>query len=463
MISSGNCTFIKIFNNSNSLNTFIKMNKIFSYAIILSLFAFLPSCGNSGDSKNNTEHNEDTHNHDHDHECDGHDHDHDSEVPHDHSHDHDSDHECEGHDHDHDHGHDHSQSGEAVEGEGSVIMFSDEQAQNILDFKVEEVRKQEFYQILKTSGQILSAPGDEVQIAATMSGIASISNPKLVEGFAVNSGQQLFSISGQNLSENNSSSRIIEARAIMNNAKMEYERASELVKEKIISQKEFQQAQLAYEQAELNYKTFTAGMSGSGKTIFTPIKGYIKNLYVQPGQYVDVGQILATVTQNKRLILRADVSQRYLPLIKNIKTASFTTPYDNTTYELTELEGNLLSIGRSSGGNSYYTPVNFEFDNKGNIIEGSFVEVYLKSSPVANAIVLPITALIEEQGHFFVYVRHEHEGEYIKREVMIGASDGINRQILKGLNVGEKVVTRGAYAVKLASLSNAMPEHSHSH
>ncbi|MFR9165742.1 MAG: efflux RND transporter periplasmic adaptor subunit [Dysgonomonas sp.] len=120
-------------------------------------------------------------------------------------------------------------------------------------------------------------------------------------------------------------------------------------------------------------------------------------------------------------------------------------------------------MGRNSGENSYYTPVNFDFDNKGRIIEGSFVEVYLKSFPVNDAIVLPVSALIEEQGHFFVFVALEHEGEYVKKEVRIGASDGINRQILQGLNEGDRVVTQGAYAVKLASMSNAMPEHSHQH
>lgn len=346
---------------------------------------------------------------------------------------------------------------------GDIILFTEEQAQNVLNFKIDTLRKATFYQILKTSGQIMSAPGDEVQISATMSGIVTVSNPNLVEGFSVNAGQILFNISGKNLTENNASTRLIEAKAILENAKAEYERAEKLIVDKIISQKEYLQAKLAYEQANLNYRTFAEGMSGGGKSIDTPMKGFIKNLLIQSGQYVDMGQTLAIVTQNKRLILRADVSQRYLPMIKSIETANFTTPYDNKTYDLKDLNGKLISVGRNSGENSYYTPVNFDFDNKGRIIEGSFVEVYLKSFPVNDAIVLPVSALIEEQGHFFVFVALEHEGEYVKKEVRIGASDGINRQILQGLNEGDRVVTQGAYAVKLASMSNAMPEHSHQH
>lgn len=407
------------------------MKTIILYAIVIAFTILITACG----SKSET--NIDAENHQH------------SDV---HNHD-EHDHENEGHDHGH----------EVSTASNDITVFTPEQAKNILDFKVEKVQKQTFYQILKTSGQILSAPGDEALIAATMSGIITISNSKLVEGVQVNSGQQLFSISGRNLSENNPMTRINEAKAIFENAKVEFERAQELVSEKIISEKDFLQAKLAYEQARLSYQTYAAGMSGSGKSITTPITGYVKNLLVQTGQYVEIGQALATITQNRRLILRADVSQRYIPHIKNVKTASFTTPYDDVTYDLEELNGNLVSIGRNSGENSFFTPVNFEFDNKGNILEGTYVEVFLKSLPLTDALVLPITALIEEQGHFFVFVQLEHEGEYIKKEVQIGASDGTHRQILRGINEGQKVVTGGAYSLKLASMSGSMPEHDHAH
>jgi multidrug efflux pump subunit AcrA (membrane-fusion protein) len=131
---------------------------------------------------------------------------------------------------------------------------------------------------------------------------------------------------------------------------------------------------------------------------------------------------------------------------------------------LSDLNGKLLSFGKSSDGNSFYTPINFEFDNRGDIVEGSFVEVYLKSQPIANALVVPVSALIEEQGHFFVFVQKENDDdEYIKTEVLTGASDGLNRQILKGLKSGQRVVTKGAYALKLASLPGAASEYSHNH
>ena len=89
-------------------------------------------------------------------------------------------------------------------------------------------------------------------------------------------------------------------------------------------------------------------------------------------------------------------------------------------YELSALNGRLLSFGKTSGDNSFYVPVTFEFDNKGDIIAGSFVEVYLLSSQLENVLSLPRTALTEEQGIFFVYLQLDEEG-YKKQEVTLGA------------------------------------------
>ena len=45
---------------------------------------------------------------------------------------------------------------------------------------------------------------------------------------------------------------------------------------------------------------------------------------------------------------------------------------------------------------------------------------------------LPVTALTEEQGLYFVYLQLDEEG-YKKQEVTLGASNGKKVQILTGL------------------------------
>ena len=150
------------------------------------------------------------------------------------------------------------------------------------------------------------------------------------------------------------------------------------------------------------------------------------------------------------------------PLDSRTDQVYFKTPYDNKVYELGELKGRLLSYGKASGGTSFYVPVTFEFDNRGDVIPGSYVEVYLLSSEMPDVLALPVTALTEEQGLYFVYLQLDEEG-YKKQEVTLGASNGKKVQILTGLKAGDRVVTKGAYQVKLASASNAIPAHSHEH
>jgi multidrug efflux pump subunit AcrA (membrane-fusion protein) len=79
-----------------------------------------------------------------------------------------------------------------------------------------------------------------------------------------------------------------------------------------------------------------------------------------------------------------------------------------------------------------------------------------------NVISIPVEALTEEQGLYFIYIQKCKES-YKKQEVKLGASNGKEVQILSGVNAGDRVVVKGAYHVKLASASNALPAHSHEH
>ena len=149
--------------------------------------------------------------------------------------------------------------------------------------------------------------------------------------------------------------------------------------------------------------------------------------------------------------------------LKNISGANFKTAYGNTVYKLSDLNGRLLSFGRTSGAQSFYVPVTFEFDNTGDIISGSYADVYLLSSPSEGVISVPVSAITEEQGLFFVYIQIDDDC-YEKQEVALGQNNGERAMILSGLSEGDRVVTKGVYHVKLAAISSVIPEgHSHSH
>ena len=63
----------------------------------------------------------------------------------------------------------------------------------------------------------------------------------------------------------------------------------------------------------------------------------------------------------------------------------------------------------------------------------------------------------------FVYIQVHHEA-YKKVQVQIGNNNAERVEILSGLSEGDKVVTKGAYNLKLAEKAALIPEgHSHNH
>lgn len=395
----------------------------------------------------------------HDHEKD-HDHDHAKEAEHKHEEGEAHDHEAEGHNHEAEghegHNHEAEPAGKAQE-HSDEIIFTQAQAAKT-EFEVKEIQPKSFNRIIKTTGQVMPAMGDESIVVATNSGTISLASTQLTEGATVKQGQTLFHVVSKNLGEGDYYSKVS---ATYEKTKAEYERAQKLVKDKIISQKELESIHLDYQNAKIAYDAISGKQSAKGVGITAPISGYIKNIQVKDGEYVTAGQTLGTVSQNKRLVLRAEVCEKEYPLLKTISSANFKTPYDDKVYALADLQGRLLSVGKAAGENTFYIPVTFEFDNRGDVIPGSFVEIFLISSPLEDAITVPVSALTNEMGIFYVYVQLDEEG-YRKQEVKTGTGNGQEVLVLKGVNAGDRVVTKGAYQVKMASASGAIP-HGHEH
>jgi cobalt-zinc-cadmium efflux system membrane fusion protein len=344
---------------------------------------------------------------------------------------------------------------------GSSLSFSKEQAWRT-EFANEPVQLKPFQEVFKASGQIMPSQGDEQQIIAKTSGIIRFGSNSLLAGTKVRVGELLFRISGNGVTgSENVDARYKEAQAEYRKAKADYDRARELVKDQLISQRDFQEAKLRYGKAQAQAGTFS-GYGSGGQQVKAPASGFLSNVLVKEGQFVEQGQPLATVSGNQRLILRAEVSQKHFELLPQVRSANFRSTYNNRMYSTDSLNGKVVSYGKSTESASFFTPVFFEIDNNGQLIPGTFVEVFLKTKAVKPALSVPQTALVEEQGTFSVYVQTGGES-FEKREVKLGSSNGQEVQVLSGIQAGERVVTKGAQQIRLSTMPGAMPGHGHEH
>lgn len=397
----------------------MKINRLFAFAAASAVL--LSACGH----------------HDHDHE---HDHGH-VHIHGEHSHGHE-----DGDEHDHDH-------------EDGVIVFSEEQAE-MAGLETETLTLGSFAEVIRVSGQVSAAQGDEAAIVARTSGIVNYTRDHLSEGSEVRNGEVIARVSAEGIAGGDV---IAQSNLALATAKAAYERAQRLISDSIISQKEFEKAQLEYESARLAANAGNGGKGGA--SVASPLKGFIKQVLVKQGEYVEAGQIIATVTKSCNLQLRAEVPERHFSSLTKVRSANFKMGYDDIARSLDELGGHLVAIGKIADEGSAYIPVTFEFTNTGSVVPGSFADIWLIMQNRENVLTIPVSALSEAQGVFYAYIQHDDDDDHFeRRELRIGSSDGLRVEVLSGLAEGEKVVIKGVSQVKMAGATGVIPDaHNHSH
>ena len=241
-------------------------------------------------------------------------------------------------------------------------------------------------------------------------------------------------------------------------AQAEYQRKKELAEKQIVSESELLQAKTDYENALAKYRHLRKNFSGGRQVVKSPINGYIQQIEVKNGQFVQAGEPMLTVSTNRKLLLQADLPAKYHAYLKHIMEVNIRQMNSERTYSLEELHGRLVSYGKSVEKNNPLIPVIFEIDNVIDVLPGTFVNLYLKTGGENPRLSVTNEAVVEEMGNYFVFVQVEPE-TYEKREVVTGASDGFRTEILKGLREGEKVVSRGARVLLLSQAASSVDPH----
>lgn len=341
------------------------------------------------------------------------------------------------------------------------IIFTPAQAK-AAGLRTETVRPGEFVNVIEVGGQILPSAGGERTVVATASGVVAFAGESLAEGCPVKAGQTLALISSSQLQDGDA---VKKAKAEYEAAESDCRRAELLAEGQVVSRKQLEQARLRYETARAAYMGLAAHIGAGGVRVSAGISGYVKSVMVQPGDYVSVGAPLFTITQSRRLRLRADVPEQYLRQAQNVVSANFATSTSDTVFSLSQLNGVVLSCAQSLDAGTACLPVTFEFDNRGEFISGSCAVVWLLGQRRESVISVPVAAIAESQGFYYVYLKVNGEKDaYVRREVALGDSDGKRVEIKRGLKAGEQVVVAGAHQVRLAAQSGAIPEgHSHAH
>lgn len=343
---------------------------------------------------------------------------------------------------------------------GNVITFLKEQAWK-MEFQTTPVVEKAIYQTIPTSGIWKVAPSDYQTLIAPTNGRVNFSPGVLTEGSPVKKGQILMSVSSSGLTRNNLSAEIEKAKADLEQAKSEYDRKNELYKSKIIPKAELEQVEQKFLVAKTNYETLSSGYGAGGKQIIAPMDGYIKTIQAINGGFAEQGDALLAVTSHRSSLLEIQVSPSYSTELQNIQNLWY-QPKSGLWSSLNEKGGKILSVGKEVEADQPMISVFAQVNEGVEMPEGSFTEVQLAVGRPSERLVVPTSCLLEDYGNFSVIVQLSGES-FERRNVTVGKQNGSEVAIVKGLQLGEVVVTKGAYQVKMASMSGQAPGHGHAH
>jgi len=193
--------------------------------------------------------------------------------------------------------------------------------------------------------------------------------------------------------------------------------------------------------------------------IVSPISGVVSVVHAALGDSVEAGRKLFDLMDTQRVWVEARVYEPDVPKLNNSITALIEIPGIPNLLE----NRRLVSIGGTLDTVSRTVPVVFEVGNENSILKlGSTVKLHIRTQKGLKTPVIPLSALIDEDGKRVAYVQIEGEA-FQKRELKLGIREGLFVQVLEGVQVGERVVTEGAYSIRLMSVSSEIPAHGHAH
>lgn len=339
---------------------------------------------------------------------------------------------------------------------GGTIPFLKEQ-QWTTEFMSRPAEKKDLATYFSTMGELVPVSNAEASVSAPLAGIISGSKPLPFVGKKVSKGEVVAFIEPP-LRQEGGIGQLTAAHAEAKNrvtlAQKEFDRAKRLHDAKIAPQKRVEEAELSLSSAKAALEPLEKAMgsvkgdAGNGRiAVRATVSGTVVEITASNGKGVEAGQPILRIINTGTLWLKAN-----LPAADAGKAALAA----GATFAVTGLEGEfrpsrLVTVGDMLDPQTRTLPVIFEVPNAGSRLKvGMFANVSIRTGDAKNALAVPKEALVEDEGRWFLFVQTAGEA-FERREVKLGAQDKGYAQVVEGLKPHERVVSKGAYYVKLAA------------
>ncbi|MHB0958822.1 MAG: efflux RND transporter periplasmic adaptor subunit [Pirellulaceae bacterium] len=201
-----------------------------------------------------------------------------------------------------------------------------------------------------------------------------------------------------------------------------------------------------------------------GVTLRSPISGTIVEASVTSGELIDNSRKLFHVVNLDTLWIEANVSEYDLSRVQQAPGASYRlAAYPDRIMPILGGGGRLIDIGALVDPDTRTVPIRYEVPNPDGMLRvGMFADLLVETNSRQTALAIPKEAAVDEGGETVVYLQLGGE-TFERRRVEVGIRDANQVEVRSGLAAGDRVATKGAYSIRLSTLSSAIPAHGHAH
>ena len=283
------------------------------------------------------------------------------------------------------------------------------------------------------TGTAALEPRGESQVVAKTSGVAL--GVMVEEGQSVRAGQPLV-----RLDPDRARLAVAQAEAQMHKLENNYRRAQQLVGQQMISANDVDQIKYDLDNARAQHRM--AALELSYATVTAPISGVIATRSIKTGNFVQINTPIFRIVDDSRLEATLNVPERELATLKAgqpVTLAVDALPGQTFTGTVDR-----ISPVVDSGSGTFR--VVSTFDGGGLLQPGMFGRIRIGYDQRADALVVPRTALLDDEGDPAVFV--VRNGKAARVPVKLGYMDGEWVEVREGLKIGDGVVTAGKIALR---------------
>jgi RND family efflux transporter MFP subunit len=350
------------------------------------------------------------------------------------------------------------------------IGFTKEQQWKV-DFATAEVVKRPVRASVAATGVLRARPDGEALLTAPAAGQVQPAGRFPQLGQAVKKGELLAYLTprlGGDTDLATLQAGASKARVELDQAERELARMEALLKDEAVPAKRVEAARAAAANARAEHEAASRRLGqyggGGGIPLRAPVSGLLADVRVSPGAFAPEGTLLFHIADRRALWLELRVPEAEAAKLATPSGASFRVDGIEQGFDIIAgKNGKLIAVGGAVDAQTRSVPVILEFTQPDARLRlGMAVKAQLYAGAPREAMAVPVSAVLDENGIAVVFVMKDGES-FERRPVRVGVRDGDWIEVVEGLEPGQRVVSRGAYLVKLAAANTGQIGHGHAH